>query len=97
MIKYFLQFLLAFYGHVTAVQHSAIDTSRTPLPITYKGFPGDTASALNGLRTELKEILPDTKYRRMTPSMKIVFFEPDNTLHSIYAVNPSLPVLPASV
>ncbi len=33
----------------------------------------------------------------MTPSCKVVFYEPDNSLHPIYAVNPTLPVLPASV
>jgi len=97
MIKYLLQFLLALYGHVTSAQHPTVDSVRTTLAITYRGYSGDTAAALNGLRSELKEILPDTKYRKMTPAAKIVLFEPDNSLHPVYAVNPSLPVLPASV
>jgi len=74
-----------------------LDSTRNPYTITFSGFSGDTSIALGGLRKELAEILPDTKYRRMSPSCKVVFYEPDNSLHPIYAVNPALPVLPASV
>ncbi|MDP4221107.1 MAG: D-alanyl-D-alanine carboxypeptidase/D-alanyl-D-alanine-endopeptidase [Bacteroidota bacterium] len=83
--------------HSAAAQLPLSDSLHTPLAITFTGFSGDTAVALNGLRSELAGILPNTKYRRMTPSCKIVFYEPDNSLHPLYAVNPSLPVLPASV
>jgi D-alanyl-D-alanine carboxypeptidase len=97
MKKYFLCFI--FFGSACSVyaQIPPPDSGHTPYNITFTGFSGDTASALNGLRSEFAEILPDTKYRRMTPSCKIVFFEPDNSLHPVYAVNPSLPVFPASV
>ncbi len=73
------------------------DSVRSPLNISFLGCKCDTAIALNGLRSELSAILPQTSYRKMTPSCKIVFYEPDNTLHPIYAVNPYLMVMPASV
>src|SRR5438045_906994 len=97
MKKYLLCLLSLCCAQAAYAQMSPVDSGHTPYNITFTGFSGDTASALKGLRSELAEILPDTKYRRMTPSCKIVFYEPDNSLHPIYAVNPTLPVLPASV
>jgi D-alanyl-D-alanine carboxypeptidase/D-alanyl-D-alanine-endopeptidase (penicillin-binding protein 4) len=98
MVKYVIQFLLFFFGHASVAQHPiAADSTRTTFVIPFKGFSGDTATALNGLRTELHNILPDTKYRKMSPACKVVFFEPDNSLHPIYSVNPGMPVTPASV
>lgn len=73
------------------------DTLRTPLAVTYRGYAGDTVSAVQGLRSELASILPATYYKRMTPSAKIVLFNPDNTLQTLHEVNPYAPVLPASV
>lgn len=73
------------------------DTLRTPLAITYQGFDGDTASAVQGLRSELAAILPATAFKRMTPSAKIVLFNPDNSVQTLHEVNPYIPVLPASV
>src|SRR5207248_2020789 len=96
MIKYVIQLLLVVFGYTTPVQQK-FPVEPKPQVVTFHGFSGDTASAINGLRAELREILPDTKYRRMTPAAKIVFYEPDNSLHPIYAVNPSMPVTPASV
>lgn len=73
------------------------DSIHTPLNVNFTGCNCDTAVALNGLRAELASILPATKYKRMTPACKVVFFEPDDRIHPVYAVNPDLPVMPASV
>jgi D-alanyl-D-alanine carboxypeptidase/D-alanyl-D-alanine-endopeptidase (penicillin-binding protein 4) len=97
MIKFLLEFVLSFFGHVLMTQPATSDSVRTILPITFQGFPGDTATALNGLRSELHDILPDTKYKQMSPTTKIILYEPDNAMHPVYAVNPLAPVLPASV
>ena len=95
--KYLLPFISLCCALSVSAQVPLPDSTRSPYTINFTGFSGDTASALGGLRSELAEILPNTKYRRMSPSCKVVFYEPDNALHPIYAVNPSLPVLPASV
>ncbi len=98
MIKrYFFTIIFLCSAYTVSAQTLAPDTLHTPLTINFTGFSGDTAAALNGLRSELAAILPNTKYKKMTPSCKVVFYEPDNTLHPIYAVNPTVPVLPASV
>src|SRR2546423_12817632 len=97
MKKVILLIIFLSYSLAANAQIPLSDSIHTPFTITYSGFNGDTAVALNGLRSELAALLPNTQYRRMTPSCKIVFYEPDNSLHPIYAVNPSLPVLPASV
>jgi D-alanyl-D-alanine carboxypeptidase/D-alanyl-D-alanine-endopeptidase (penicillin-binding protein 4) len=97
MIKYFFSLICLCTAGTVKGQTGQPDSTRTPYTITFNGYHGDTAIALNGLRSELAEVLPDTKYRRMTPSCKIVLFEPDNSLHPLYAVNPNLPVFPASV
>lgn len=95
--RYFIPILLLCCAISANAQIPVSDSLHTPFTINFRGYSGDTAIALNGLRRELADILPNTKYRRMTPSCKIVFYEPDNSLHPIYAVNPSLAVLPASV
>jgi D-alanyl-D-alanine carboxypeptidase len=97
MKKYVLGIVCLCWAITASAQLTPVDSGRTPYSITFQGFQGDTAAALNGLRSELRNIVPNTKYRRMTPSLKVVLFEPDNSIHPIYAVNPSLPVLPASV
>src|SRR5687768_1590459 len=73
------------------------DTLLTPFQVTYHGFEGDTAGAIQELRSELAAIKPATMYQRMTPSAKIVLFNPDNTIQTLHEVNPYAPVLPASV
>ena len=97
MTKRYLLLISILCAYSAHAQLPPPDSIHTPYNITFTGFAGDTASALDGLRSELAEILPNTKYRRMTPSLEIVFYNPDNSLHPIYAVNPTLPVLPASV
>ncbi len=94
---YFIPVFLLYCAISASAQIPVSDSLHTPYNINFKGYSGDTAIALNGLRRELADILPNTKYRRMTPSCKIVFYEPDNVLHPIYSVNPTQPVLPASV
>jgi D-alanyl-D-alanine carboxypeptidase/D-alanyl-D-alanine-endopeptidase (penicillin-binding protein 4) len=98
-LRLYIALLLGIFGVTTAAfcQPPNLDSIHTPLNISYTGCNCDTAAALNGLRSELAAILPATSYKRMTPSCKVVFYEPDNTLHPIYAVNPALPVMPASV
>ncbi len=88
---------LLFSSLVVKAQPYAYDSTNTPLTIHFQSTTADTAIALNGLRSELASILPNTAYKKMTPACKVVFYEPDNSLHPIYAVNPDLPVMPASV
>jgi len=95
--KFFFTILFLCNALIVFAQTTSTDSLHTPLNINFTGFSGDTAIALNGLRSEIAAILPNTKYRKMAPSCKVVFFEPDNSLHLIYEVNPSIPVLPASV
>ncbi|MEP7234955.1 MAG: D-alanyl-D-alanine carboxypeptidase, partial [Ignavibacteriota bacterium] len=96
--KHLITFILFCFGATTArAQIPPLDSTHSPYNIYFSGFAGDTAAALSGLRSEIAAILPNTKYKRMTPSCKIVFYEPDNTLHNIYALSPNVPVLPASV
>ena len=73
------------------------NTNKSPLSVTFSGFDGDTATALNGLRQEIDALLPATLYKHMTPSCKILLFAPDNSLIPIHEVNPTLSVFPASV
>jgi serine-type D-Ala-D-Ala carboxypeptidase/endopeptidase (penicillin-binding protein 4) len=73
------------------------DTLRTPLAVSYQGYDGDTASAVAGLKAELAAIMPATYYKRMSPSAKIVLFNPDNSVQTLHEVNPFSPVWPASV
>ncbi|HYM19913.1 MAG TPA: D-alanyl-D-alanine carboxypeptidase/D-alanyl-D-alanine-endopeptidase [Candidatus Kapabacteria bacterium] len=97
-IKLALVLILIFGASLVASAQSLIpDSVRTPLNITFTGYRGDTSYALGGLRSELASILPATRYRRMTPSCKVVLFEPDNSIHPIYAVNQDMAVMPASV
>jgi serine-type D-Ala-D-Ala carboxypeptidase/endopeptidase (penicillin-binding protein 4) len=74
-----------------------VDTSYFAKRITFTGFQGDTATALNNLREELDLLLSGKEMRNVNASVKIAFYNPDNTPHYIYSLNPGLSVLPASV
>jgi len=65
--------------------------------VSYKGTTYDTAEALNNLRAELSRLLSAPSLKGVTVSSKVVLFEPNNELHPVYAVNPTLSVLPASI
>jgi serine-type D-Ala-D-Ala carboxypeptidase/endopeptidase (penicillin-binding protein 4) len=73
------------------------DSNKTPLNITFTGYSGDTSTALNGLRKEIADLLPPTKYKKMFPSCKVVLINPDHTTSHIHEVNAGHAVLPASV
>jgi D-alanyl-D-alanine carboxypeptidase/D-alanyl-D-alanine-endopeptidase (penicillin-binding protein 4) len=74
-----------------------IDTSYFAKRITFTGFNGDTATALNNLREELDLLLSGKEMRNVNASVKIALYNPDNTPHYVYSLNPGLSVLPASV
>lgn len=74
-----------------------IDTSYFAKRITFTGFSGDTATALNNLRDELDLLLSAKSLRNVNTSVKIAFYHPDNTPHVVYSMNPDLSVLPASI
>jgi D-alanyl-D-alanine carboxypeptidase/D-alanyl-D-alanine-endopeptidase (penicillin-binding protein 4) len=91
-------FLLYCLSIAVSVQAQLLpDSNKTPLKITFTGYKGDTAAALNGLRKEIADLLPPTKYKRMFPSCKVVLINPDSSISHIHEVNASHPVLPASV
>lgn len=73
------------------------DSNNSPLKITFTGYSGDTAAALNGLRKEIADLLPPTRYKKMFPSCKVMLINPDSTSTHIHEVNASHPILPASV
>lgn len=73
------------------------DSNKSPLNITFTGYTGDTAAALNGLRKEIADLLPPTKYKKMFPSCKVVLINPGGSTSHIHEVNASARVLPASV
>ncbi len=62
----------------------------------FTGWTGDTARALNALRHQIYDILNGREMYRITASAKIVLFEPNDSLHEIYSLNPNANVLPAS-
>jgi serine-type D-Ala-D-Ala carboxypeptidase/endopeptidase (penicillin-binding protein 4) len=74
-----------------------VDTSYFAKRITFTGYTGDTATALNNLREELDLLLSGKEMRNVNASVKIRFLGPDNTGHDVYSLNPTLSVLPASV
>ncbi len=85
---------MATERHSTSFEHY-VDTSAYPMHPTFKGWSGDTAKALNNLRQQIDDILGDNG--RGVTSAKIIFFEPNNTVHDIFSLNPDASVLPASV
>lgn len=91
----FLFFFLQFAENLHA--QLLPDSNKTPLNITFTGYKGDTAAALNGLRKEIADLLPPTRYKKMFPSCKVVLINPDSSATHIHEVNASHPVLPASV
>ena len=72
------------------------DTNMYPMHVTFTGWTGDTATALNNLRAQLDAIVSGRAYDRATTSVRVVLFEPNGSLHNIYAKNANLSVLPAS-
>ncbi len=70
------------------------DTSAYPMRVTFTGYSGDTARALNNLRDQLSTILDNGS--RATVTAKVIFFEPNDSVHPIYSLNPDESVLPAS-
>ena len=74
-----------------------VDTSTYPMHPSFKGWHGDTARAMNALRSELDEIFAGREFRNTIASTKIVFFDTNNYVHDVYARNPSESILPASV
>lgn len=74
-----------------------IDTSYFNKRITFTGFAGDTATALNNLREEIDFLLSGKEMRNVMVSVKIAVYEPNNKVHDVYALNPNISVLPASI
>ncbi len=72
------------------------DSNMYPMQVTFKGWTGDTMTALNNLRSQLNSIISGRAFDRTTTSIRVVFFNPDGSLHNIYAKNAALNVLPAS-
>jgi D-alanyl-D-alanine carboxypeptidase/D-alanyl-D-alanine-endopeptidase (penicillin-binding protein 4) len=73
------------------------DTSQFAMNPNFKGWSGDTARALNNLRQQIETLIATGASRNVVTTTKIVFFEPDNAIHPIYARDADLQVLPASV
>lgn len=74
-----------------------VDTSYFAKRIVFQGYNGDTATALNRLRDEIDLLLSGKEMKNVKASVKISFYNPDNSPHNIYSLNPSISVLPASV
>ena len=73
-----------------------VDTSIHAMKVWYKGWSGDTAKALNNLRQQIASILDGREMNRADVSAKVVLFEPNDSLHDIFSLDPSTSVLPAS-
>ncbi|HEY3875415.1 MAG TPA: D-alanyl-D-alanine carboxypeptidase, partial [Candidatus Kapabacteria bacterium] len=73
-----------------------IDTSPHPMHVSFSGWSGDTAKALNNLRAQIASILAGPGMSRANVSAKVVFFSPNDSTHDIYALDPNASVLPAS-
>ena len=71
------------------------DTSAYPMHPDFHGWSGDTARALHNLRSQLADILNNGT--RANVSAKIIFFDTNDSVHPIYALNPDASVLPASI
>jgi len=70
------------------------DTSAYPMHPSFQGWSGDTGRALNNLRAQIDDLLGNSS--RTSVSAKIVFFEPNDSVHNIYALNSDQSVMPAS-
>ena len=70
------------------------DTSAYPMHPNFQGWSGDTGRALNNLRAQIEGIL--NARGRTAVSAKVIFFEPNDSVHNIYAIDPNVSVLPAS-
>jgi D-alanyl-D-alanine carboxypeptidase/D-alanyl-D-alanine-endopeptidase (penicillin-binding protein 4) len=84
-------------GNDPVFKESFTDTSQFAMNPTFRGWSGDTARALNNLRERLAGIVSGPEFRNVTATTKIIFFEPDNSVHPIFAKDADVPVLPASV
>ena len=71
------------------------DTSAYPMHPNFHGWSGDTGLALNNLRAQIDGIL-GSHGRAANVSAKVIFFEPNDSIHNIYALNADESVLPAS-
>jgi len=77
--------------------YTVTDTTIYPMHVTFTGWKGDTATALNNLRNQLNDLLSGRAFSRATTSVKVVFFEPNDSIHPIYSRNASVWLPPASV
>jgi len=73
-----------------------VDTSIHAMHPDFKGWNGDTARALSALREQIADIFDSKEIRRATVSAKIVLFEPNDSLRTIFSYHPDADVLPAS-
>jgi serine-type D-Ala-D-Ala carboxypeptidase/endopeptidase (penicillin-binding protein 4) len=73
-----------------------VDTSAFAMHPHFNGWTGDTTRALNNLRQQLGQIFSGREFHNVLTSTRIVFFEPNNAVHDIYAMNANESVLPAS-
>lgn len=73
------------------------DTSQYAMNPNFHGWSGDTARALNNLRDQIASILGGKEFRNVLTSTKVVLFEPDSSVHPVFAMSPDALVLPASV
>jgi D-alanyl-D-alanine carboxypeptidase/D-alanyl-D-alanine-endopeptidase (penicillin-binding protein 4) len=73
-----------------------VDTSLYPMRPAFKGWSGDTARALNNLRNQIGQIFAGREFRNGIASAKIIFFEPNDVIHNIFALDPNESILPAS-
>ena len=73
-----------------------VDTSAHPMHPDFKGWNGDTAHSLNELRSQISEIFSSREMKHAEVSAKIVLFDPNDSLHTIFSLNPNVAVLPAS-
>ena len=62
----------------------------------FKGWNGDTAHALSELRAQISDIFDSREIEHANVSTKIVLFDANDSLHTIFSLNPDLAVLPAS-
>jgi D-alanyl-D-alanine carboxypeptidase/D-alanyl-D-alanine-endopeptidase (penicillin-binding protein 4) len=85
------------YGDNPVFKENFTDTSQYAMHPSFNGWTGDTARALNNLRDQIETILSGSAFRNVTATTKVIFFEPDSSVHPIYARDPDVQVLPASV
>jgi PBP4 family serine-type D-alanyl-D-alanine carboxypeptidase len=86
------------YNSIPAPNSYAVtDTALYPMQVTFTGWKGDTGTAINNLRNQLADLLAGRSFSRATTSVKVVFFEPNDSIHPIFSRNASVWLPPASV